>query len=76
MSRKTIVRSPRGANSEVVPLDMVQVPDMWHLAMALNNDPTFKPEASEQVLEVWHLCCDLLATLKEYPDYPLGEMED
>ena len=74
MSRKTIVRSPGGTNRKVVPLDMVSIPDLWFIAEALSEEG--RSQASNQILECWNLCADLLATLKGYPDHPLGEMEE
>jgi len=60
---KTIIRSPRGAGRHTVPLNEVQVPDLWHVASYLHDQG--HDEASNAVLETWHLAHDLLANLRE-----------
>jgi hypothetical protein len=64
-----IIRSPRGTMRLVVPLSEVKIPDLWHIAEALDEEG--RTEASEQILECWLLCIDLLMTLKGHPDYQL-----
>jgi hypothetical protein len=46
-----------------IPVAEIEVPDLWHLAMALKNG-TIKSKktqalASAQVLDLWHLTHDL-----------------
>ena len=69
MKMDKIVLAPKGTARQVMPLEEIQVPDMWHLAMALQDDDTYQKRASEQILECWHLCHDLLAYAKGNPDY-------
>lgn len=64
-----IIRSSQGTMRLVVPLSEVKIPDLWHIAEALDEEG--RTEASEQILECWHLCIDLLMTLKGHPDYQL-----
>jgi hypothetical protein len=74
---KQIIRAPEGSARCVVALDDVQVPDLWHIAQAVHDkiDRTttigriglFKP--SDAILECWHLCHDLLNTLRGDPRY-------
>jgi len=68
-----ITRSPKGAGKRKVELSQVQIPDLWHLAMWLNDadgDRTVKklqpnPVWPGMVLECWHLCHDLVANLAD-----------
>ncbi len=73
MAQQSIIRAPKGTARQIVPLSEVQIPDLWHLAMALQDDKNYRKEASEQVLECWHLCSDLLMTLRGHPDYQLND---
>ena len=68
---KTIVRAPKGEGRTEVPLEDVQVPDMWHLAMWLKSpsraqtlDQMSMEHWGEMVLETWHLAHDLLLNIK------------
>ena len=54
----TIIRHPKGQGREEVNIDDVQIPDLWHIAMAL-------PEPHQSmILETWHLAHDLLLNLR------------
>ncbi|KKL88395.1 hypothetical protein LCGC14_1925150 [marine sediment metagenome] len=66
---ESIIRSPKGPLRRVVPLSEVQVPDLWGIAESLAEEG--RTEASEQILECWYLCIDLLMTLRDHPDYRL-----
>ena len=41
------------------------IPDLWHLAMALNADKRYMPGAYQAVLETWYLAHDLKNALAE-----------
>ena len=66
-----IIRSPRGAARCEVPVSEIRVPDLWHVAMFLQEE---NPDighnhlrgqsASEAILETWHLCHDLLENIR------------
>ena len=77
---KTITRAPRGTAREVIKLDEVQIPDLWHTATLLNDlqdkakshseilladrDIDVLATHSNNVLKCWHLCHDLLENLR------------
>jgi hypothetical protein len=54
----TIIRAPHGTHRRSVPIDKITVPDLWHIAMTLQDKA-----AQDQVLECWYLCHDLLANI-------------
>ena len=58
---KTITRAPEGAARRVVPIQQVEIPNLWHVAQHLrdNVSTTF----ADAVLECWHLCHDLRLNL-------------
>jgi hypothetical protein len=57
-----IVRAPKSALRQTVPLNEVQVPNLWHLAVDLKRRGD--KEGAAEVLECWHLCHDLLENLR------------
>ena len=59
-----IVLSPGGSARREVELDEIQVPNLWHIAQALRTVAIKDPEASDMVLETWHLAHDLKANLR------------
>ena len=59
---ETITRSKGGTAEREEDIRLIVVPDLWHIAMSLNDDK--KPIASEMVLECWHLCHDLLKHIR------------
>lgn len=52
-------RSKGGSKERIVNADEVQVPDLWHIAMAADE------EDQVMILECWHLCHDMLRTLQK-----------
>ena len=62
-----IVRAPKGTARQVLPINEIVIPDLWHVAMGLNE--IGKACSSEAVLITWHLAHDLLRTLRGEPDY-------
>lgn len=67
---KTIVRSKGGTEEREVPINELQIPDLWHVAMYLKkNEPTLGygdgTPAWQAVLNCWYLCHDLLRTIRE-----------
>jgi hypothetical protein len=63
----SLVRAPKGTGRKVVPIMEVKVPDMWHLAMALQDEG--RKEESEKLLDCWWLCIELLQAMRGDPDY-------
>ena len=64
---KNIVRAPQGAGRTVVPINEVCIPDLWHIAMWLKDNPPPRMHdhlqgmpVHEAILETWHLTHDLL----------------
>ena len=70
--KQVIIRSPKGIVRRTVNIESVQIPDLWHIAMWLqDNESKIKihnhlvgQSLSEAVLETWNLCYDLLINLK------------
>jgi hypothetical protein len=62
-----IIRAPKGTARQVVPLEEIQVPDLWHVAERLQD--AGNEQDSEQILDCWHLCIDLLAYARGNSDY-------
>jgi hypothetical protein len=54
-----IVRAPGGTARREVRLSELRVPDLWHLAMRLEG------RDRAEVLDVWHLCHDLIRHIRE-----------
>jgi hypothetical protein len=58
-----ITLSKGGTAERTIDAQDIDVPDLWHIAMALKNGEVYLPHArtqvSEMVLECWHLCHDL-----------------
>ena len=71
MSSDTLVTLNKGGTKErTVRIDEIQIPDMWHLAMALKDFPTdnmiVDPIAcSELVLECWAMAKGLKRHIEE-----------
>jgi hypothetical protein len=69
---QTITRAKGGTKEREVEIKLIEVPDLWHIAMSLHAGNKHTPR-SKAVLECWHLCHDLLAHIKgeaEIPDFP------
>jgi len=58
----TIIRAPHGTARREVPIDEVEIPDLWGIAMWL--DKNGQDTGCKDVLECWHLCHDLLKNLR------------
>jgi hypothetical protein len=76
MVNRTITRAKGGTGERVVDFADIHVEDLWHvaqwlkdpdklkdLALAGNKDLAFR--CGESILEVWHLCHDLLRHIRE-----------
>jgi hypothetical protein len=66
MNYDEIVRSKEGKQTRIQRVDEIEIPDLWHLAMAMQNKiegaGRLKLENGDvdEILETWHLCHDLL----------------
>lgn len=75
----TIIRAPKGTKRQEVPVNQVQVPDLWNFHLWLKDiggdRKRSMPKISakldrwlklmgDQVLENWHLSHDLLVNIK------------
>jgi len=69
-----ITRSKGGTGERKVELSEVQIPDLWHVAMAFDSAsqtgklqfaPKYCRYWHDQILECWHLCHDLQRELLE-----------
>ena len=67
---KTVTLAPRGTRRKVEQVDQLHVPDLWHIAMWLQeNEPQIHNHLrgqtwSEAILETWHLAHDLLENIR------------
>lgn len=78
---RKVVLSPKGTNRREVALKDIHIPDLWHVYLALKDDPYFSDKVlgvyedgspksvADAVLECWHLTKDLYANLA-------GDVED
>ena len=57
-TNKKMVRAKGGAAEKVVNISEVVVPDLWHIAMRIEDK-----EDRKKVLDCWHLCHDLLRNI-------------
>jgi hypothetical protein len=62
---KTIIRAKGGSRERVVEVNDIRIPDLWVLLH--NHDVEVTPKQRAAILEVWHLCHDLLRVVKETP---------
>ena len=62
-----IIRSPHGAAREIVDVEKLEIPDLWHIAMTLPE-----PQRSD-VLYVWYLAHDLQSVACGDPEYIVKE---
>lgn len=72
---RTVILSPKGTNRREVRLKDIQIPDLWHLYLALSEDTYFanmrlgvredgSPKSvADAVLDCWHLTKDLYLNL-------------
>lgn len=60
----TIIRAPKGTARQVVEVDKIQVPDLWHVAMHVRDQGDI--QWSKQILDVWHLAHDLIANIQAH----------
>ena len=54
-----------GTAEREVDVQEIQVPDLWHVAMALKDDPSYDNRAADMILETWHLAHDMKRHLQE-----------
>ena len=55
-----VILNKGGTKERSVDVKKLQVPDMWHIVMRAGN-----VRDQKKILEVWHLCHDLLNHLKQ-----------
>jgi hypothetical protein len=60
---KAIILAKGGSREKAILVDKIQIPDLWHVA----HRSEF-PKDRKVILEVWHLCHDLLRAVKEAKD--------
>ncbi len=53
-----ITRAKGGTDERTVPVNEIEIPDLWHFAMRNEG------RDQEMILEVWYLCHDLLKHIK------------
>jgi hypothetical protein len=63
MESDLITRARGGTEERQVEAKMIEVPDLWHIAMWLEHHDRH-PNDAAAVLECWHLAHDLLKHIK------------
>jgi len=58
-----IITAERGALEKKVNVEKINIPDLWHIAMGMND-----AQAQEMVLDVWHLAHDMRGALCHIAD--------
>ena len=63
----TITQAKGGTAERQVDVATLQVPDLWHIAIALKQGKAdnLTPAAGDVVLNCWSLCHDLLKHIRE-----------
>jgi hypothetical protein len=56
---KKVILSPKGSARKEVPIGEINIPDLWHIAMAYPENSRER----EAILETWHLAHDLKRNL-------------
>lgn len=59
-----IIRAAKGIGRREIPVDQIEVPDLWHTAMYLKDHGL--PTAGDQVLDCWHLSHDLITNIQAH----------
>lgn len=63
MNNTLVTLKQGGTGEKTVPISEVEIPDLWHIARALESLGHL--QASEAVLTVWHNCHDLKRHIQE-----------
>ena len=64
VSRETVTLAKGGKDERTVNIRSLDIPDLWHIAMMMENDHRFELHA-KAVLDVWHIAHDLKRELIE-----------
>lgn len=60
MSKVQVIRGNGGVDPQLVDVDEIRVPDIWHTMQRLRDWPSVVSEEEvDEILETWHLCHDL-----------------
>ena len=59
----TITRAKGGTEEREVPVDEIEIPDLWHISLYL-DERTGTGNPGPMVRECWHLCHDLLRHIR------------
>ena len=61
-----VTLAKRGIAKATVDARTIHVPDLWHIAQTLRENPQYLgSQCHEAVLDCWHLCHDLLQHIQE-----------
>jgi hypothetical protein len=60
MKTMKITLSKGGTGEKTIPLNKVQIPDLWHIASRQTS-----PADKRQILKCWHMTHDLLRELRD-----------
>jgi len=59
-TESVVIFSKGGTKERSVPVSSIQIPDLWHLALAQDD-----PRSKDAILQVWHMAHDLLRHIRE-----------
>lgn len=60
----TIIRAPEGTDRREVEVDKIKVPDLWHVAVYLQDKDN--TQWATQILDCWHLAHDLITNIQAH----------
>jgi hypothetical protein len=63
-TEQELTRARGGTAERQIPINRVEIPDLWHIALELPGEIDDANTPRGAVLEVWHLCHDLLSHIK------------
>jgi hypothetical protein len=65
MTDKTITLFKGGTAEITLRPSQIEIPDLWHIAMALKTEKGYGPQACDAILKTWHLAHGLRKALIE-----------
>lgn len=60
-----VTLSKGGTKERQLDINHIRIPDLWHIAMAVGDNPCFTKLHQDEILECWHLAHDLKRHIAE-----------
>ena len=60
---ETVVLAAKGTKRQIIDVNKIRIPDLWHVAMRIKEGKSTIPRDAEDILEAWHLCHDLKSNI-------------